>query len=482
MENVMKTFSAFSVPKSAAVRPGFPSPRALSWNRRRFLAISAAAGPVLFGLAPRGRAAGGSRRERPRLAAVGVGGVGHGQVQALEKAGFEIRVLCDVDDVHAQKSYDRWPDARRYRDFREMFQAEGDRIDAVYCGVPDHTHAVIVMEALRRRKPICCVKPLTRTIHEARVLRRAAREAGVATQMTAAPNTSEAACRTCELIQAGALGPVREVHLWTNRPLWPQGMTRPPGSDPVPDTLDWDLWLGPAPKRPFKREWPAGSLPLTQVWASHGHPPFHTVYHPWNFRGWWDFGTGALGDMGCHYFNTPFRALRLRHPVAIEASSTMVTDETAPLASVVTYDFPARGGLPPVRLIWYDGGIRPPVPRELADDGLAPEGILYVGDEGLMLDREIFPESRARQFADVPRTLPRRGGTWTEFAEACAGGEPAGCAFDWAVPLTETVLLGNIAIRVGKPLRWDGPAGRFTNSDAANALVRQPYHNGWTLG
>jgi len=194
------------------------------------------------------------------LAAVGVGGVGFGQVQACEKEGFQIVALCDLDDVYAKKAYDRWPQARRYKDFREMVATEGDKIDAVYCGTPDHTHAVVTLAALRRKKHVCCVKPLTRTIRECRTIVDAARQAGVATQVTAEPNTSEDACRTCELIWAGAIGDVHEVHIWTNRPLWPQGMVRPEGEDPVPSTFDWDLWLGPSPARPFKDKWPAGHL------------------------------------------------------------------------------------------------------------------------------------------------------------------------------------------------------------------------------
>ncbi len=196
--------------------------------------------------------------ERLALAAVGVGGVGFGQVQSCAQVGFQVVALCDVDDLYAKKAFDRWPQARRYRDYRELLQAEGDKIDAVYCGTPDHTHAFITMAALRRRKHVCCVKPLTHTVEECRAVVEAAQAAGVATQVTASPNTSDAACRTCELIGAGAIGLVHEVHVWSNRPIWPQGMDRPAGTDPVPNTLDWELWIGPAPMRPFKNVWPEG--------------------------------------------------------------------------------------------------------------------------------------------------------------------------------------------------------------------------------
>jgi predicted dehydrogenase len=414
--------------------------------------------------------------EKPNLAGIGVGGVGFGQLQECERVGFNIVALCDVDDEYAKKAYDRWPQARQYRDFREMLEAEEDKIDAVYVGTPDHTHAVATVAALRKGKHVCCVKPLTRTIHESRVVAQTARDAGVATQVTASPNSTEEGCRTCELIWAGAIGPVREVHVWSNRPLWPQGMARPEGQDEIPATLAWDLWIGPRPMRPFKAAWPSDHLALQQLF----NQPGRAVYHPWNFRGWWDFGTGALGDMGCHHLNIPKRALKLGHPTSVHATSTKVLPETAPLASIVTWDFPAREEMPPVRVVWYDGGLRPPQPREL-DQPLSAEGLLYVGDEGKMLGTWILEEKRAQQFAATPQTLPRRPGIWEEWIQACRGGEPASCNFDWAGPLTELVLLGNIALRTGRLLAWDGANRRVTNFEEANRYVQEEYHNGWTL-
>ncbi len=444
-------------------------------------AIGAAAAMATVALVPR-RVLGGEGQTapsgKPVLAGVGVGGVGYGQMQACEKAGFHVAALCDVDDVYAKKAFDRWPDARGYRDFREMLDTEGSKIDAVYCGTPDHTHAIITLAALRLKKHVCCVKPLTRTIEECRFVARVAREAGVATQVTASPNTSEPACRTCELIWSGAIGAVREVHIWSNRPLWPQGMLRPPGQEPVPATLDWDLWIGPAPMRPFVANWPDDHLALQQVKAGRPRP---AVYHPWNFRGWWDFGTGALGDMGCHHVNTPYRALKLNYPATVCASATQVFDETAPLASVVAYDFPAREDMPPVRVVWYDGGIMPPAPPEMKGRKMPDSGELYVGDDGKMLGAEILGEDRARKSEAVAKTLPRRSGTWGEWYEAVQGGEPAGCHFDWAGLLTEFVLLGNIAIRIGNRLEYDADAMRISNDAAADKLVREPYQNGWSL-
>ncbi|MHC4742730.1 MAG: Gfo/Idh/MocA family protein, partial [Planctomycetota bacterium] len=246
--------------------------------------------------------------ETIQVAGIGVGGVGSGQIVSVsQQKGTRIAYLCDVDDVYAKKTYDRFPDAKRYRDYREMLGAEADKIDAVYCGTPDHTHAVISMAAMKKGKHVCCVKPLTLAISENRALAKAADKFGLATQVTAAASTSDKACTVREMIQDGAIGDVREVHCWSNRPLWPQGMLRPQRSDEVPETLDWDLWIGPAAMRPFIAEWSDDDLAVHQVKAS--RKPRKAVYHPWNFRGWWDFGTGALGDMGCHHFNNVFRAL-----------------------------------------------------------------------------------------------------------------------------------------------------------------------------
>lgn len=451
-------------------------------NRRGFMKI--AGGVAAASIVP-GTVLGRPRHVPPsetiQVAGIGIGGVGHGQIQSISKQpGTKIVALCDVDDVYANRTYKNFPEARQYRDYREMLAAEGNKIDGVYCGTPDHTHAVISLAALRKGKHVCCAKPLTRTIHEERILTRAAREASVATQVTASSNTTDAACRLCEMIWDGAIGDVREAHVWSNRPLWPQGMLRPPGQDRIPKTLDWDLWIGPAPMRPFVSQWRDGDLALRQVKASKRPRP--AVYHPWNFRGWWDFGTGALGDMGCHHFNHVFKALKLRYPVSISATASKVFDETAPLASIVTYNFPSREGMPPLRLHWYDGGLKPPRPAELESGRELPtSGNMYVGDKGIILDSRIIPESKMRSYKLPPKTLKRRSGTWGEWVEAIRGGEPASCNFDWAGILTEAVLLGNIAIRTGGKLDWDAESMRFTNNDEANEYVKASYRSGWTL-
>ncbi len=422
-----------------------------------------------------------------RLAAVGIGGVGHSQVRHCVEAGFSIAALCDIDEDYAGRTHAQYPGARRYRDFREMLDAEGDRIDAVYCGTPDHTHAVISLAALRKKKHVLTVKPLTRTVREARVLAAAAREAGVMTQMTASSAATETGCRTCEFLQAGLIGDVTQVHIWSDRPIWPQGMVRPPGSVPVPKSFDWDLWLGPAPKRPYVDRWPDEFVGVLGRGASHGRP---NVYHPFNFRGWHDFGTGALGDMGCHHFNTPRRALKLGAPVAVSATSTRTMDETWPLGSIVTWDFPAREGLAPVRVTWYDGGIKPPRPPELEPDRQLPAmGILYVGTKGSLLGDgtdsvpRLIPEARMKAAALPGKTLPRSKDLYREWIDAIQGGPaPSEHWPDSGAPLTELVLLGNAALRVpGKRLAWDPAAMRFPNCPEATKLLTPEYQNGWTL-
>jgi predicted dehydrogenase len=283
-----------------------------------------------------------------------------------------------------------------------------------------------------------------------------------------AGQASEEARRVAECIADGAIGAVTEVHDWTDRPIWPQGMGRPLETPPVPDVLDWDLWLGPAPVRPY-------------------HPAYVSV----RWRGWIDFGTGALGDIGCHDCHPIFKALHLGHPLSVEASwsqpvgsdlKKIGVDESFPVASVVRYEFPARDGMPPVVLHWYDGGIKPSRPEELESGReWRSEGTLYVGDRGKMLDGRIIPETRMQEYTPPPKTLPRSPGHFEEWIRAIQGGEPAGANFDFASMVTEVVLLGNIAIRTGKKLLWDGPNMKITNDEAANAYLQRTYREGWTL-
>jgi predicted dehydrogenase len=384
--------------------------------------------------------------------------------------------LCDVDWAHAAGTFKKFPQAKPWKDYRKMLD-EQKEIDAVIVATPDHQHAFASMHAIRLGKHVYCEKPLTHSVWEARQVARAAHEHKVATQMGNQGQASEETRRLCEMIQDGAIGPVREVHLWTDRPsqglfkeYWPQGIARPQETPQVPDTLEWDLWLGPAPARPY-----------------------HPAYLPFKWRGWWDFGTGALGDIGCHSMDPVFRALKLGAPLSVEASSTRVNEETYPLASTVTYYFAARGDLPPVKLTWWDGGLRPARPAELADGKeLGPTGALYIGDKGKVISQRmryrVLPEAREKEYGEPPRKLERSIGHYKEWVRAAKGGQPGGSNFDWAGPLTEAVLLGNVALRTQmreemtqRKLLWDPAALRITNSDAANQFLRRQYRTGWSL-
>jgi len=449
-----------------------------TFSRRKFLG-SAAAGAALFSIVPRhvlGGAGYSPPSETLNIACIGVGGKGRSDVKGV--ASENIVALCDVHEGHASGTFKRYPDAKKYNDFRKMLD-EMKEIDAVTVSTPDHTHAVAAMMAIKMGKHVYCQKPLTRTVREARALAEAAREHEVATQMGNQGHASEETRRICEFIWSGAIGEVREVHVWTDRPsrglfneYWPQGVERPDDTPAVPDDLKWDLWLGPAPQRPY-----------------------HPAYVPFRWRGWWDFGTGALGDIGCHTLDPVFRALELEAPLTVQATSTRVNKETYPLASLVAYRFGARkssrapGEMPPVEVTWYDGGLKPPRPAEL-DPGieLGSGGTLYVGDKGKMLGLMIIPESRRLEFEAPPRTIPRSIGHYREWIEACKGGEPAGSNFDISGPLTEAVLLGNVALRTElreqltkQVLEWDPQKLEITNLPEANRFIHRGYREGWTL-
>ena len=405
--------------------------------------------------------------DKLNVACIGVGGRGRAAVDAV--AGENLVALCDVDWKTAGSTFDAYPKAKKFKDYRVMFEEMGDEIDAVTVSTPDHMHFPPAMAALKMGKHVFCEKPLTHTVWEARQLTLEARKQKVATQMGNQGHAMEGCRLMKEWVAAGAIGKVREVHHWTNRPIWPQGIGRPKhekNAPAAPDTLDWDLWLGVAPDRPYD-----------------------PAYAPFNWRGWWDFGTGALGDMGCHIMDSAYYALDLGYPTSFEASSTPVNKETAPKASVVTLRFPARGDQPPVTVKWYDGGLKPPVPAALeADRKWEDNGTLLVGDDGMMLANtysssvRIIPEKKMREFLPnrPEKTIPRiKGGHFNEWISACKGGPAAGSNFDYSGPFTETVLLGNLAIRSGRRLEWDAKELRVSNHEPANALVTKKYRDGW---
>ena len=434
-------------------------------SRRDFMGAAATAAALT--VVPR-HVLGGPRHiaasEKLNVAGVGIGGRGAGDLD--EVSTENIVALCDVDDKYAGKTFQRYPNAKRYRDFRKMLDTQKN-IDAVIVATPDHTHAVVAMTAIKMGKHVYCEKPLAHSIDEVRKLTEAAREAKVTTQLGNQGQASEETRLASEFIWDDAIGPVREVHSWCNRPISPRGIDRPKETPPVPETLDWDLWLGPAPRRPY-----------------------HPCYLPFSWRGWWDFGSGVLGDIGCHQFISIFRALKLGYPTSVEACSSGVNSETAPLASIIRYDFPAREGMPPLKLTWYDGGLMPARPDEL-EEGLrfgAADDNLYVGDKGKMLGHRLLPEARSKEYGRPPKVLPRSPGHHKEWIEACKGGEPAGSNFDVSGPLTEVVLLGNVALKMekhlyekGLKLHYDGPNVRVTNLPEANRYIRDEYREGWTL-
>ncbi len=435
-------------------------------SRRDFM--GAAAATAAFTIVPRhvlGGAGNQAPSEKLNIAGIGVGGRGAGDIG--EVSSENIVALCDVDFRHAAGTFKKYPKARQYRDFRKMLDKENKNIEAVVVATPDHTHAVATMMAIKMGKHVYCEKPLAHDIYEVRQLTEAAREAKVATQLGNQGQASEATRLVCEFIWDGAIGPVREVHSWCNRPISPRGMDRPKDTPSVPEGLSWDLWLGPSPERPY-----------------------HPCYLPFTWRGWWDFGTGVLGDIGCHQFAPIFRALKLGYPTSVEACTSGVNSETAPLASVVRYEFPARGDMPPVKLTWYDGGLMPRRPAELEDGrrfGSADDN-LYVGDKGKMLSHRLIPEAKMKEYKQPPKTLPRSPGHHKEWIRACKGGPPAGSNFESSGPMAEVVLLGNIAVRMsqqlyekGLKLYYDGPNMRITNMPEANNYIRREYRKGWTL-
>lgn len=460
-------------------------------TRRNFLTTAAAA--TAFTILPR-RVLGGPGQVAPNskttLACIGVGGQGSQNLTALmQSPEIQVVAVCDVNresggylswnwaqgkdrqtggreparravDAYYAKEQPsgQYRGCKAYADYRELLAKED--VDAVMIATPDHTHAMITMAALKKKKHVYCEKPLTWSVAEARQVTEAARAAGVATQLGNHGQASEEARVTIEMILDGAIGPVHEVHVWSPARFWPPALyeTRPPETPPVPDGLDWDLWLGPAPERPY-----------------------HPAYCPWTWRNWWDFGSGLLGDLGCHKLSTVFKALQLGHPVSIEASSTKLNPETYPLGVLARFEFPQRGTLPPVTLNWYDGGLRPPRPPEL-EPGQGLGDVLYVGETGKMMGYRLIPDARMRAHGKPPKRLTRSPGHYKEFVIACRGGAPAGANFvDHAGLLTETCMLGNVAVRAQQKLLWDGPNLKITNDAEANKLLQRDYRPGWTL-
>ena len=470
--------------------------KASNISRRGFIS-GAVASTAVFTVVPH-HVLGGRRyvppSEKVNMAVIGTGGQGIQNIKALlDHADVQVTAVCDVTEeadysrfyysgtggrkpalAVVQKHYSNQKATGHYQgcgcyiDFRKMFDKERN-IDAVLVATPDHIHAVATMAAIQRGKHVYCEKPLTHSIWEARKITEAARKAKVATQMGNQGHSGEGIRLTCEWIWDGAIGPVREVHAWSNTGVDWAGyrVTGPKEMPPVPAGLDWKLWIGPAPYRPY-----------------------HPAYAPYNWRGWWDFGTGAIGDMACHNMDPAFWALKLGHPVGVEACATNTNSETTPFGSIVYYEFPVRGEMPPVKVTWYSGGLMPPRPeelepgRELTGGG---NGILFVGDKGKIMcpgwggNPRIIPEAKMKEYELPPKTIPRSKGHHRDWIDACKGGKLASSDFDYAGPMTEVVLLGNVALRTGEKLSWDGVNLKAANCLEADIYIRPEYHNGWSL-
>jgi len=433
-------------------------------NRRQFvgsLAVSTAGA-----VAGRTWAAAESRsaNEELDIAVIGCGGRGAGNLAGV--AGENIVALCDVDQNRAAAAFAKFPRAKKYRDFRKMLYELQHQIDAVVVSTPDHTHAPAVAMALKMDKHCYCEKPLAHSVYEARVVAELAAKKNVATQIGTQMHATDNYRRTVELVTSGTIGPVNEVHVWCGK----ERSAKPRSEKPraVPTTLDWDLWLGPAPFRPYD-----------------------PCYVPGQWRWWWAFANGLLGDMGCHYMDLPFWALGLRHPTSIEAEGPAVRPETTPRLLTVRYQFPARDDLPPVDLTWYHGPVPPAVLKEKnlpiwKRGGSGPvSGVLFVGSEGMLMAdfnrRKLFPESKFADLEPPEPTIPDSPGHHQEWITACKTGGPTTCNFDYSGALTEAVLLGNVAFRAGRKLQWDPTSLRAPNCPEADKFLRREYRDGWSL-
>ena len=401
--------------------------------------------------------------EKLNIAFIGSGGQAGFSLEHL--VDHNIVALCDVDERRAAGAFAQFPKAERFRDYRRMLDQMGRQIDAVVVATPDHTHAPASIRAMQLGKHVYCEKPLTWCIEEARSMAVAAKRHEVATQMGTQGMAMDGARAGIEVLRAGAIGTIREVHVWTDRAQgwWPQGIDRPQEKPPVPGELDWDLWLGVAPPRPY-----------------------HPAYAPFKWRGWLDFGTGAIGDMGIHNAAMAWVGLELGLPRSVEVVATSgVNRETFPAWSILRLEFPSRGPLPPVTMHWYDGGKRPSA--ELIGGGqVAKNGAIVVGDRGTMYsiewtgaDWHLLPEEKFRDYRPPEPSVPRSSGHHAEWIAACKGGPAAFCNFvDFAAPLTEVMLLGNLALRTGQKIEWDAQAMRVKGRPKADEFIRREYRKG----
>ena len=466
-------------------------------SRRQFLRYSAATAAATLAFPYVGDVLGAN--ERISVGCIGVGGKGDSDSSDAAHCGGEIVAICDVDKGTLDKKGKQFPNAKQYQDYRKMLDEMGRSIDAVTVSTPDHNHGVSAIRAMKMGKHCFCQKPLVQNVNEARMMRALAKEKKLATQMGNQGSAENGLRRAVEVIQAGVIGNPQELHVWSNRPVWPQGYDRPAGSDPVPSSLDWDLWLGPAAQRPYK----------------------NGCYHTFSWRGWYDFGTGALGDMACHTVNMPFRALKLGYPTVVECElASRIYSETFPETSRIRFEFPERDGLPALKFWWYDGNpggtpaaagaekrakispLRPDAGRAreviITQGNLPGSGALIIGDKGKLFSpddygaRFYLAMKGEEEFKDgdkhdackaVAQSIPRSPGHMVEWFNMMKNGTPAYSNFDIAGYLTEIILLGCIALRVGEGTRmdWDGPNMKSTNRPEAERFVMRQNRKGWEV-
>jgi predicted dehydrogenase len=432
-----------------------------STSRRDFLKQGTLAGAGVWLGTQEAFARSRSANERLNVGIIGAGGRGAANMGGVA-ATENIAALCDIDEGHLAKAAEAHPQAVKFVDFRKLLERKD--IDAVVISTPDHTHATAASMALRLGKHVYCEKPLTHSVQEARVLTQLARETGLATQMGNQGHSNNATRRTVELIRSGVIGQIQEVHTWTDRPIWPQGINRPADNPPTPAHVHWDLWLGPAPQRAY-----------------------HSAYHPFSWRGWWDFGTGALGDMACHVMDIAYWALELTDPLIIRAEGPEPHADSAPPWSIVSYQFPRSGQRAPVSVIWYDGKKLPPA-HLFHGEKIADNGSLFVGEKGKIYvadpygsSFQLLPKAQFEGFVPPAPYLPDSPGHYAEWVQACKGGKPAGSNFLYSGPFTEMVLLGNVAYRAGQSVGWNSRRMHATNCPKAAELVQREYRRGWTL-
>ena len=436
-------------------------------DRRRFMKTTALTGVGVFVSGTAAAEDSKSPNEVIRFACVGVGGKGKSDSSSAKNAG-DVVAICDVDDSTLEKAASTsFPNAAKYNDFRKMLDEMGNSIDAVTVSTPDHMHAPASAMAMRMGKGCFTQKPLTRAIGEARKLGEIAREMNVATQMGNQGTSYDGLRETVAVIQTGILGDIDEVHVWTNRPIWPQGTARPPEGK-VPANLHWELWLGCAPYRPYA-----------------------PGYHPFAWRGWWDFGSGALGDMACHTVNMPFMALDLRDPTAVVAETSGHNRDSYPKWSIITYDFPANDSRPPLKMVWYDGGKKPS--PELFDGEEVPNtGAMVIGKKGKLIGDGDYGDANVKLLGGIEKPkveFEKSPGHFQEFARAIKGGPPARSNFEnYAGPLSETILLGNLAVWAanepgspGKKIEWDAVNLKPTNAPEVELVVTPTYREGYKL-